>query len=325
MMNVVARRGLLPRWGLALLLAGSLTPLQAAASVPLSDEALALARTLQAAQMGVDRAGNLWTRDSQSGAIRLYSPKGAELARSRVSGALSVDVDHEWGVAAVVSHGFELRLMPPGDKPEVSIQLGERADGVAWIDPQTVAVSQALAAHRVEIWNTQQRKILRKLGTETALQPEPGVTILRTVGLEYDPRRNLLYTLGSYKGDLQVFSLDGQTVRQEQLPLPDRTELETFFAEQGRQKKARNEIFTPSIRWFRQAVDDNGTVWSVQQCDPQRGKAVFLKVPLQGKMEVIETEERCCSKSLVLWGGWLLLYSDPASPRASCSSVRRLP
>jgi hypothetical protein len=291
----------------------------------LSDKALALARTLEARRMGIDREGNLWTWEGRSGRVLVYSPAGAEILSTFAREAIDVDVDRQWGVAGIFSQGFELRLAPFAGDADVSLRLKDRVQGVAWIGPHSVAVSPALAAHRVEIWDTRQRTILRKLGAEEVLVPKPGVTIMRTVLLHYDPKRDLLYTLDSFRGDLQVFALDGRLVRKEQVPKADRKELEDSIAKADRQMRAHNEAFTPAFWWFRQAVDEEGTVWSVQECDKENGKAVFFKVPLEGQAQSITVAEPCCSRSLVIWTGWLIFYSDTAMPRSTCDTVRRLP
>ncbi len=301
------------------------SPLGAVAEPALSDRALSLVRDLRASGMGVDQAGNLWTWQNRSGRIDLYSPEGEVIATASLKEALSVAVDRRWGVAGIVGQGRELRLVPFGPGPPTSIPLADEARGVAWIDAETVAVAPTLANHRVQIWQVREKTLLKKLGTEEVIEPKVGVTVLRTVVIQYDPGRRLLYTLDSFRGDLQVFALDGRLVRHETFPKAERRELEDRLAQTDREMRERHEVFTPGFWWFDLAVDTAGSTWSVQACDHSRTHATLLQIPLLGKSQSTTFEATCCALSLVIWKGWLISYSDPAAPREVCNLVRRVP
>lgn len=308
---------------LASALCGAVSAYPALAIAPTA-AALELVRGLQATDVGVDREGNLWTWDAQSRQVSLYSPQGKQLSSVQIGFATKVDADRTWGIAGVFERGTELRLLSWDGQARVSIPLADQAQGVAWIGPETVAVSPSLAAHRVELWNVKERRLTGKMGIEQALTPKPGVTRLRTVALDYQPERGLLYTLESFSGDLQVYSLDGRLVRQAKLP-PIKRPIEAALAQHDKEAQARNDVQTPAIWWYWLAVDEAGTGWIVQNCDREHGKAKVLKVPLVGEAESLMLDQPCCSRALALWGGWAVFYSDPALPKAACDKARRLP
>jgi hypothetical protein len=310
----------------ALLLISSWEVLWAQPSANPSEKALALVRELRARRMDVDRSGNLWTWDGNTGQVQLYSPGGGSLVSTRVPRATAVDVDREWGVAGIVADGFELRILPFGQAAPLSIRLRHVSHGVAWIDGQTVAVAPALAGHRIEIRRLPDGTVLREIGTEDPIEPKPGLTVLRTVDLDYDPKRELLFTTESFSGDVQIFSLDGKLLRRESLPLSEeRRSFERSLAASGEEARKNQDAQTPAIWWFHQAVDASGTAWFVVDCDRKNRKATFFKIPLQGTATRVTVDEPCCHSTLALWGPWLVLYSSPATPQELCNSVRKLP
>lgn len=292
---------------------------------PVSEKAEILARNVRGMRAGADRKGNLWAWSWPGNRVDLYSPMGELEASVQIVDAIDLDADRSWGVAAVSGFGHELRLVSFEGSFQTVIPLPDRAQGVAWIDQNRVAVAPALAAHRVEIWDVEKKVMIRKLGEAVPLRPGPGVTLLRNVLLKFHPQSNLLYTLESFQGDLQVFSLSGALVKREMIPKPDRAALEAAIEQDGKERRARNEVLTPAITWFRLAIDEEGTVWSVQSCDRAQGKATLFKWPAAGKPSLITVEEPCCQLALTLWNGRILLYSQPGAPGALCNSLRRAP
>ncbi len=301
------------------------SPLGAVAEAALADRALSLVRDLRASGMGVDQEGNLWAWQNRSGRIDLYSPEGEVIATASLKDAVSVAVDGRWGVAGIVGQGKELRLVPFGPGSPISIPLPDEVRGVAWIDAETIAVAPTLANHRAQIWKVREKTLLKKLGTEDVIEPKIGTTVLRAVDLQYDPGRKLLYTLDGFRGDLQVFALDGRLVRHEAFPQVERRELEAWLAQTDREMRERHEVFIPGISWFYLAVDTSGAAWSVQACDHSRTHATLLQIPLLGKSRSTTFEVACCALPLVIWKGWLITYTDTAAPREICNLVRRMP
>ena len=183
-----------------------------------SAKALDLVRGLRASRMGVDREGELWAWDQRGSRVILYSAAGTVIAAAATEGALAIDADGAWGVAEVTRSGFELRVRPWIGAVETIIPLSDQASAVAWIAPHRVALGMATAAHRVEIWDTLEKSMTKTLGAEEPVVRKPGLSRRRSYELRYAPASGLLFTLESFTGDLQVFSLDGRSVRSAQVP-----------------------------------------------------------------------------------------------------------
>lgn len=292
---------------------------------PLPEKAASLSQGIRATAIGEDRQGNLWVWNWNGGRVDLYSPTGEPEGVVRIPAATDVDADRSWGVVAITGFGLELRIASFEDAPATVIPLKDRAQGVTWIDPNTVAVSPALAAHRVEIWDLRSRTVVRRFGQETPIVPGPGVTLLRNVLLHYDERQGKLYSIESFTGDVQIFSVDGKLLRHETIPKPDRTALEESMAQDDQERRRRNDPVSIDVTWYRMAVDSEGTFWSVQSCDGTRKKATFFKLPVHDPPSLIPSDEPCCNHSFTLWRGWFLLFPQPGGLPNRCNSVRRIP
>lgn len=293
-------------------------------AAPPANAGLELARGLQVSEMGVDREGNLWTWDAHGQRVSLYSAQGERLFSVPIDFANEVDADRTWGIAGIFGFGRELRLLSWDGKAIVTIPLADDARAVAWIGPDTVAVAPALAAHRVEIWNVRDRVLTRKMGSEQPLTPKPGATRLRTVALHYQPERDLLYTLESFTGDLEVYSLDGRLVREAKVPPVERP-IDKFLVEMDRKARASNDVQTPAIWWYRLAVDDAGSAWTVQSCAAESHDTTLFKVPIEGETKTLVLTNFCCTRKLAVWGGWAVSYPDPSVTKPTCEKIRRLP
>jgi hypothetical protein len=300
------------------------SPLWAESPPQLSEKALALVRDLRATKMGIDREENLWTWQFPSGRLDLYSSSGEVVASTSLQDVLDLDVDRRWGIAAILSPGREVRLVPWG-AGATSILLPDDVGGIAWIDAEIVAVAPTMANHRAQVWNMREKSLVQKLGAEEEIVPKIGATALRAVRLKYHPGRKLLYTLDSFRGDLQVFALDGRLVRHETFPPVEKRDSEAWLAKTDREMRERREVFTPAIWWFDMAVDAAGTAWSIPDCDGAQGLATLLQIPLIGKHRSAVVETPCCARGLVIWNGWLILHSDPAPGRKMCNLIRRFP
>jgi hypothetical protein len=300
-------------------------PSIAASALPLPEKTAALAQGLQATRSGEDREGNLWVWGRTGGRVDLYNPEGELQGSARIPAATDVDADRSWGVAAITGFGLELRIASFEGAPATVLPLKDRAQGVTWIDQNTVAVSPALAAHRVEIWDLRSRTVVKRFGQETPVVPGPGVTLLRNVLLHYDERQAKLYTIESFTGDVQVFSKDGKLLRHETIAKPDRSVLEGAIAKDDQERRQRNDPVSIDLTWFRMAVDSEGTFWSVQSCDETQKKVTFFKLPDRDRSSLVTLNDPCCNLSLALWRGWFLLFPQPGGPPNRCNSVRRIP
>jgi hypothetical protein len=296
----------------------------AAAVTPPSPAALALAANLRASAMGVDHDGNLWTWDGRAGKVVLYSPAGVALFSLTAGGAVAVDADRAAGVAAISDSGFRLSVLP-WNGAGTDIPLPERASAVAWVRPDTVALGMAGGWHRVEIWNLRDRRLVKAFGAELPVTRKPGLARLRTYQMRYDTRRDLLFTLESFSGDLEVFSLDGRLVRREQVPpSDDRASIESWLADLDAKGRAAGEVEDPLITWYRLALDEAGNAWVVRTCEP-KGRATLWQVPASGPAKDLTLDEPCCARAFVVWGEHAIFYRYPSDPPLSCNGERRLP
>lgn len=320
-----ARPRLRPLLGAAALALLGVPGLATPPSPEISERALALARELRASVMGVDRAGNLWAWNDSSGRVEVYSPAGERLAYGSAGDAIAMDADYAAGIAAIVSAGSELWIAPWGEGKASSFRLPERSTSVAWIDAETLAVAPAMAGHRIEIWNLRDRTRLRTFGTETAFSLAPGLNRLRTLALHFDPARGWLYTVDGFTGEVQVFTLDGRLVRKVPGPALSRPELDQWIARVDREARAKGDVQSHAIWWLRPAVDAAGNVWLSLACDERQGPATLYRVAPDGSPSTFTVEERCCSRSIVIWGEWALLYASPLAPPSACNSLRRRP
>jgi hypothetical protein len=290
-----------------------------------SERALSLVGGLRATSMGVDHDGDLWTWDRGMGKVVLYSPVGAALSSLPMESVLEVDADRTAGIAAIADSGFELSVRPWSGGEGTTIHLPERASAVAWIDSETVALGMAAAGHRVEIWNVREKRLVKTLGSEAPVERKPGLSRLRTYQILYAPAQDLLFTLESFSGDLQVFSLDGRLVRREQVPRSDdRASIESWLADLDAKGRAAGEVKDPLITWYRLALDVAGNAWVVRTCEP-KGRAMLWRVPASGPAKDVSLEEPCCARAFVIWGEHAIFYRDPSDPRLSCTGERRLP
>lgn len=304
----------------------ALTAPLAAIVTPPSPAALALVANLRATGMGVDHDGDLWTWDRGMGKVVLYSPAGAVLSSLPMESVLAIDADRTAGIAAIADSGFELSVRPWTRGAEgTTIHLPERASAVAWIDSETVALGMAAAGHRVELWKVREKRLAKTLGSEARVESKPGLSRLRTYEILYAPAKDLLFTLESFSGDLEVFSLDGRLVRHEQVPRSDdRASIETWLADLDTKGRAAGEVKDPLITWYRLALDEAGNAWVVRTCEP-KGRATLWQVPASGPTKDVSLDEPCCTRAFVVWGGHVIFYRNPSDPRLSCNGERRLP
>jgi len=289
-----------------------------------SERALSLVGGLRATAMGADHAGDLWAWNRGTGKVVLYSPAGVALFSLTAGRAVAVDADRTAGVAAIFDNGFRLSALP-WNGAGTDIPLPERASTVAWVRPDTVALGMAGGWHRVEIWNLRDRRLVKAFGAELPVTRKPGLARLHTYQMRYDTRRDLLFTLESFSGDLEVFSLDGRLVRREQVPRSeDRASIETWLADLDAKGRAAGEVNDPLIMWYWLALDDAGNAWVVRTCEP-KGRATLWQVPASGSAKDLALDEPCCVRAFVIWGDHAIFYRDPSDPPLLCNGERRLP
>lgn len=302
-----------------------------------SKDALSLAEQVRARWMGVDHAGNLWAWEPLEGSVRFFSPAAARLGTVLVPlGAAAVDGDLDWGAVALTnsnpqlgpgSGGDKLSWARPGTAPgrHEELVLPESASWVCWIDQDTVALSPQRAAHRVEIWNLSKRQQVKTLGKESSIVLSPGATRVREVLLRYDHSRRELFTLESYTGSLEVFSLEGKLLWSAKLDDPYRKVEEKTLGDLDQRAKARNVSISQVLSdlWLAEAPD--GSAWVSQQIDMLHQSVGLVRASAAGTTAARLTDVRCPSRTFTIWGGQILFYRDIATPREVCNSFAALP
>ena len=315
---------------LQIVLLAPIAPATVLAGTP-SPTAAALQRLheLRPSRMGVDRHGNLWTWNRTTGMTQWVSPAGELRPGPVVPNASAVDIDSEWGVVALSGTGNELLCLPADGGVAQSTPLTDQAGFVAWVGAKTVAISPTLADHRVEIWDVGTRQVVFTIGDEAAIKPRLGAVMARSVLLHFDYKRERLATLEAWSGDFQVFNLGGKLIYRSTLSVPDR-ERESVLAwlqQSDRNARAAGETRTPSVRYFNDfTIDSNGTAWVVGERSASRDRTTFLMVRDGGAIERVTVQNgNCAAPQVTSWGGWLIQYSDAASPAAPCVEERRSP
>jgi hypothetical protein len=294
-----------------------------AAGVQPTASALKIAETFHARSMGVDRAGNLWAWEPRLETVTFVTPSGSRLSSFRVPGAGAVDADSEWGVLALLGEGRELRWFR-GRRAEddVALRLDTVASEICWAGDATAAVAPQAAAYRVGIWNLKDKVLVATFGQETPLHPVFGATRMRAVVMRYDFRRDLLYALESFLGDLQVFAMDGKPAWHAAIEHPLRGEHEKWLLDVDRRAKQRRDVQTPVIHWFYLALDDRGDAWVVRNVDAPAQSVSLFKLSPGGNTAKPLAGVACASRTFTIWGDWIISFTDPASPRVCCQARR---
>jgi hypothetical protein len=307
------------------------TARQASQHVEPSKDALALAELVRGRWLGVDHAGNLWAWEAVEGSVRFFSPTAARLGTVLVPlDTTAVDGDAQWGAAALTGEGAKLTWVRPGEaaatggeRPE--IQLPSVAGAVCWIDADTVALSPQRATHRIEVWNLRQRKMVKSFGEESAIALPSGATRVREVQLRYDHARRQLFTLETYSGDLEVFSLDGRLAWRAKIENAYRKVEESTMADLDSRAKSRDMPLGRALTdmWLASAAD--GSAWVSQKLDVLKQSVIMVRATAAGTAVKEVTKLRCPSLDFTIWGGQLLFFRDISTPREVCNSVAQLP
>jgi hypothetical protein len=303
----------------ALLVAGSIA--FAAAPSP-SPAALKKIETLPAAHLGVDRSGNLWAWERQTGSVTVVDPEGGLLAPWKAPGAQAVDADAEWGLAGLHKLGTELRWSRHG-VPDVVIPLPAQALDICWIGPATVAVTPLANDRRVEIWNLKDAVRVRSFGREQAIGKGPGAVRLRAVLLRFDPASQRLYTLESATGHLQVFDLAGKLLWGAQFPNPHRGEIESWIREVDARERKAGGSQRPIFLGLYPGLDSQGRFWTVQAISGAAKTVELAGAVESGRSRRSLPHIACPSRTFVFWGNHVIFYTDSASPREVCTSIER--
>ncbi len=298
-------------------------PSASAPKVEPSEAALKLVESLPARAMGVERAGNLWVWNDRSKTVELISSAGARLERLSLPDLWLVDADAEWGVAGLFQGGHEIRWVRWDGTTGGQIRLPQSSSAICWTGPDTVAIAPKIAPYRVEIWNVRTQKFERSLGKETIVLPKVGATRMRAMGFRYDFDRDLLYTLDSFTGELQVFSKDGSLSWKQEVENPRRAETEAWLQKVDQEAKAQGDIQQPTVfsLWLSLHA---GEPWVIQNRDQAAQTVTLAKLSPKDVATQKVADVRCASFHFTLWGGWIISY-NPSPGGEVCNTVRRMP
>ncbi len=286
--------------------------------------ALSALSNLKASKMGVDRAGNFWSFQRPGGKIQVLNLDGRVMHEEHLFGASTVDVDSDWGVVGLVNSGNELQWMGWDGKTS-SLVLPEQAADLCWIGAFAVAVTPQTAPYRIEIWNVRDKFPVKTLGKEVQIRPIVGATRLRTVLLRYDFQKELLYSLDSFTGDLQVYRQNGSLAWSAAVENPERQKSEDWLRDVDETARRNRDRQTPSMFSLMLALSADGSPWILQHQNPQERTAVLVRPDPKGIQTETLRDLPCPSKFFMLWKDQLILSRDSAAPQGPCSSVRRFP
>ncbi len=281
-------------------------------------------------QVGVDRQGYIWVWRAEKELVAVYSPEGQFLESVKVPSGRAVDVDHDWGVIALSAHGDVLQHIP-FHKSGKTIALENDAADVTWVASDTVATAPTRSGHLIELWNFKEGFPIDQFGQEKEINSAPGAILLRSVLLHFDARQELLYTLESVTGNLQILKLDGTLVRAATVTNHDKKKILDWLQKVDRDARSENEVQRPLFKTLSFAVDAKGTTWVVEKCSPDTGKATLTKLPLAGKPETLELAvmKPCCSLIFAVIDPFVVFNADTSNeanvPNNPCSNLWRLP
>ena len=274
--------------------------------------------------LSVDRQGHLWAWSRSSSRVEIFTKDDEPLAVIRVPQARSLDVDAEWGIAALVGEGTELRGLALDGRPLFVLPLEKPMGDVVWIDVRTVAVSPTLAGHRVEIWDVEVGALARAVGQEAPIQSSPGAQFSRSVDLAYDSNRRHLFTVESRTGDLRVFNLQGELLGRTQLENPRLEEFDRWLGDIDRDMRKRGKSHLQGLWYFRLSLDRTGQAWVVQRCGEQ-GQTVLVRVSPSAAKTTKKTEAACCSTRSLISESRLILHRPPDLPGGPCIHSMNVP
>ncbi|MDA8020683.1 MAG: hypothetical protein MPN21_24865 [Thermoanaerobaculia bacterium] len=294
------------------------------------EKALLAAEALEATKISVDSNGNLWSWTRNTGSLTIITPGGVVSTNNVSPGAAAVAFESDYGAAWLESGSMSLVLWTaatPGVTQAFEVQ--EAYGDLAWLSSQRIALSTTRADARVEILDVSTGEIVERWGAEEPLETRPGTVRLNHFWLHYDQARELLYSLESYSGDLQVFDRAGTVRTDGRVPDRDGEKLREWLDKADARNRKEGNVETVTLhQWPGFSVDQDGAVWIHQTCkvDGNSQSLHSTKISLSG--ETIPTNidvgsDGCCYLTSTLWGSWWVIYRDPENPRNGCVQTRR--
>lgn len=303
--------------------------LRVAGSPEPSPLALERADNLQATHFGIDRFGNLWWWKRGSRSLQALSPQGEPLPNVAIEGEFptAVTFDARWG-AAGLDKNQDLVLPPaPGDGAPTRLPREEEATHLAWISGGRIAVAPSRAAHRLEIWDSEEHQLIERWGTEEPIPDGPGFHRLRSLLLAWDARQQQLWTLETFTGELVVFSEAGKVLLRRSLEHPMYEETRAWVDERVQEMSANppEREDTYLNLWRSLTLGPDGAAWILEGCDRATGGSKVLRVSPAGAVDrPRDVLEDCCPSAFTFWGAALVPFKDPRRPGGpSCNGAQQ--
>ena len=276
----------------------------------------------RASQKGVDRHNNLWSLNDRSGSFSVVSPSGELIHQQRFDPYTQVDYDAQWGTLILAPMGNSVEFRPVGGEAGKTIVLPDSGFEVCWLDARRFAVAPKYNGYRFEIWDLERGERLAGYGSEEKPRDGPGFIRIRRVLLRFDPERQRLWSLETYTGSVEVWTLAGEKLNSWVLASAKRDSMDLRFIENDRKMKAKDEREETTFDlWSSLELRSEGSALLLNFCE--ESSATFRKFHSDGAEEIFQIDVDACSKQFTLWKDWVLFYSHPNFPENKYG-VRRL-
>jgi hypothetical protein len=287
------------------------------AAQPLPD----VIHTLRPYQMGVDRRGNLWSRDGST-VTRLNASGEMETVQLPDSPS-AIDADENLGVLALTNGGRQVRVLGWDGKFLDAVDLPGEAASVCWAEKNEIVVAPTHGEFRAELWDVAAHRVIRRFGQTTSVPTTPGAHPAHATLLRYAAARQELFVLDSFLGELSVFDLSGKLLRHALVANPDQADLRSWLAEMDRSSRAEGKSFTPLL-WSvpTMAVSADGSAWLTESSDRSAVKVARI-TPTGDLQHTTIAAPGCGGRRLESWREQFLFYGSQRSPQPPCVGVRR--
>jgi hypothetical protein len=277
--------------------------------------------TLRPSQMGVDRRGNLWSRDGST--VTRLNAAGAMQTVQLPDSPVAVDADQDLGVLALMEGGRQVRVLGWEGKFLDAVDLPGEAASVCWGEKNEIIVAPTRGEFRVEVWDAAAHKLLRRVGSTPGIPTTAGAHPLHATLVRYASARRELFVLDAYLGELSVFDRSGKLLRHALVANPDQADLRSWLQEQDRSSRAEGRSFSPLLWSFpSMAISGDGSAWLAESSD--RSAVKVTRITPTGELQhTTIAAQGCGGRHFESWREQFLFYGSQRSPQAPCIGVRR--
>jgi hypothetical protein len=277
--------------------------------------------TLRPSQMGVDRRGNLWSRDGST--VTRVNAAGDMQTVQLPDSPVAVDADQDLGVLALMEGGRQVRVLGWDGKFLDAVDLPAEAASVCWGEKNEIVVAPTRGQFRAEVWDAAAHKLVRTLDPTPGIPTTPGAHPLHATLVRYAAVRKELFVLDAYLGELSVFDRSGKLLRHAAVANPDEAGLRSWLETQDRSSRAEGKSFTPLLWSFPTlAISGDGSAWLTESSDRSAVKVARI-TPTGDLQHTTIATPGCGGRRLESWREHFLFYGSARSPQAPCIGVRR--